>query len=950
MAGPVIKNIIKNKGKDVLDEAQKIIDASKKGTPNTKAEDLLQTPDPKKVRIKDKELKVNPDAETVTTIKKKDFKVEPPKVADEISDDFLKQRGLDVFDNKIATSILRDFNINNIQSEADILKLIDDISKRFSKEFDLQKRGVKTNKVTKQVATLLNKNPEDLTARLLQLKPGSTLNAETILAARELLVAGMNKLDVLAEKASKELPDAKDVLEFRQHFALMSQLQMVIKGVQTETARALQQFRIKARSTNINVNLENLNAQNLLVELGGVEQSSGLAQLYLKTKDASQALKFTEETGVFANLTKVSDAIAESFVNVILSNPMTFVRNTGGNFIAQGMVAFERKLAANGFAGKGGKNSADAVAVYEDIAKAYGKSQAFSEIISEFGAAFRERRLPEIVSDITGSKVETRANAFSNDNFKFDNKALGTLTNITGQIFTLGRYPTQFINFQDVISKNLEYRSELYALAYRETMKRIEAGTLTLENAPSFLADRVINPTKDVVKQAYDAAHYVTFQTKLSDKSNSNRLRQLGNSVQSIKGNSGPFSWFTNYYLPFVRTPTNIASFTLERTPGFNLLLKNYREDLAAGGARRQLAIAKMELGAAFYSVFGLMGGYGYGSGTDPEFNIKGKADNLRLNNYQPKSLRIPIGDKVHQINTTGFDPLSMMIGQAMDFGQLITMAANDHERSQDLANFALALTLSFGENLSNSTFMAGVGQFIDDVKYLDYSLKNDTEDKFIQNWFAQYASSFKPTVVNQVGKFFNDNNQKLATEFGEYLKRNVAEADLNKRYDILGDEIAKFGVYSQIKTDPVRDELKRLNVSIDPFPRSISVNPFENDTNQIFAKSSASVTLNSEEQSYYQYLAGNNLKNGGFDVATQRPTPPLEQVLKSDLYLNGTEYEKEQIVKFYINKSRSFAEKQLLAETEIKNRITEEAKNKLMEKIITEQKGLDFPGSQTTP
>ena len=357
-----------------------------------------------------------------------------------------------------------------------------------------------------------------------------------------------------------------------------------------------------------------------------------------------------------------------------------------------------------------------------------------------------------------------------------------------------------------------------------------------------------------------------------------------------------------------------------------------------------------MELGAAFYTIFGIMGYNGLGSGTDPEFNIKGKRDNLNLNNYQPKALRIPIGDKVHQINTTGFDPLSMMIGQAMDFGQLITMAANDHERSQDLANFGLALTLSFGENLSNSTFMAGVGQFIDDVKYLDYSLKNDTEDKFIQNWFAQYASSFKPTVVNQVGKFFNDNNQKLATEFGEYLKRNVAEADLNKRYDILGDEVAKFGVYSQIKTDPVRDELKRLNVSIDPFPRSISVNPFENDTNQIFAKSSASVTLNSEEQSYYQYLAGNNLKNGGFDVATQRPTPPLEQVLKSDLYLNGTEYEKEQIVKFYINKSRSFAEKQLLAETEIKNRITEEAKNKLMEKIITEQKGLDFPGSQTTP
>ena len=38
-----------------------------------------------------------------------------------------------------------------------------------------------------------------------------------------------------------------DLVAFRQHFALTSELQKVIKGVQTETARALQQFRIGTR-------------------------------------------------------------------------------------------------------------------------------------------------------------------------------------------------------------------------------------------------------------------------------------------------------------------------------------------------------------------------------------------------------------------------------------------------------------------------------------------------------------------------------------------------------------------------------------------------------------------------------------------------------------------------------------------------------------------------------
>ena len=51
------------------------------------------------------------------------------------------------------------------------------------------------------MATLLNLNSEKLSETLLSLKPGQTLNAETILAAWELLVASLNKLDELAVKA-----------------------------------------------------------------------------------------------------------------------------------------------------------------------------------------------------------------------------------------------------------------------------------------------------------------------------------------------------------------------------------------------------------------------------------------------------------------------------------------------------------------------------------------------------------------------------------------------------------------------------------------------------------------------------------------------------------------------------------------------------------------------------
>ena len=61
-----------------------------------------------------------------------------------------------------------------------------------------------------------------------------------------------------------------------------SKLQKVIKGVQTETARALQQFRIKTRETGpTNIRLDELRENDLLVSLGGEGSSRTLAKLYL---------------------------------------------------------------------------------------------------------------------------------------------------------------------------------------------------------------------------------------------------------------------------------------------------------------------------------------------------------------------------------------------------------------------------------------------------------------------------------------------------------------------------------------------------------------------------------------------------------------------------------------------------------------------------------------------
>ena len=60
---------------------------------------------------------------------------------------------------------------------------------KFKTSIDKQKRGVQTNEATKEMAQLLQVNSKDLKESLLKIKPGQTLNAETILAAKRIIVS-----------------------------------------------------------------------------------------------------------------------------------------------------------------------------------------------------------------------------------------------------------------------------------------------------------------------------------------------------------------------------------------------------------------------------------------------------------------------------------------------------------------------------------------------------------------------------------------------------------------------------------------------------------------------------------------------------------------------------------------------------------------------------------------
>ena len=69
----------------------------------------------------------------------------------------------------------------------------------------------------------------------------------------------------------------------------------------------------------------------------------------------------------------------------------------------------------------------------------------------------------------------------------------------------------------------------------------------------------------------------------------------------NMRNAGGPWNPLT-FVLPFVRTPVNIARYAFERTP-FAPLVGQWRADIAAGGARADLALARMSTGTAITPV-----------------------------------------------------------------------------------------------------------------------------------------------------------------------------------------------------------------------------------------------------------------------------------------------------------------------------------------------------------
>ncbi|MDP4540136.1 thermonuclease family protein [Qipengyuania sp. DY56-A-20] len=626
--------------------------------------------------------------------------------------------------------------------------------------FDAATRGRITQAETERLASELNMTPESLLSR----RKGQAFNAEEALAARQMLAKSGNEL-VNAAKRIRQLEEPGDeaLAEFRQKWMRHVAIQEQVSGMTAEAGRALAQFRQAASSRSVRGDV----LASLVRAGGGREELQDAARVLIEASETSP--------GVFnavaekARQPKWQNKLSEFYINFLLSNPPTHIVNMVSNTatsiaqIPEYATASAIGAARRAIAGKGAK---ERIMGREVGARAFGLIQGTKEGARLFAKALRTGEADDFASKVEG------------DEFK-------AIRGMKGEIL---RIPTRLLTAEDQLFKGIARRMELNAQAVRIATREGKTGAERETRIAELLAD----PTDDMYNRALDYGRYLTFQRKLG---------KFGQGISNVTSSN----IVAKVVVPFVRTPINLMKFATERSPAAPLL-KEWREDFAAGGDRRDLAIAKSVLGSGFAAVIYQAAQEGVITGAVPPDPAKARL--LYADGWQPYSVKV--GDRY--VSYSRLDPFSTTIGVAAD---MATLPSGLSDKQAD--DKATMLVASIMGNLASKTWLSGMSDFVAAL---------DDPGRYAGNWMERVASSFAvPAGVAGVARAIDPISRRRES-VGEAIQARIPGMtdDLLPRRDIFGEAIENDSLgpdffspfwQSREKNDPVIAEMLRIDKSV---------------------------------------------------------------------------------------------------------------------------------------
>lgn len=718
---------------------------------------------------------------------------------------------------------------------------------------------------------------DDLMAR----RKGEPMSAEAGLAARNLWASSARKLSEVAELAATN-PTPANLFAFRKMVAVHQTIQNEVIAARTETARALAAWRIPAGA-------DASRAQEIESVLSGMGGQDVALELASKIATAARAgdQEVVEKLVTKGALARTGEAVRELWINALLSGPPTHAANALSNTSVMFLQMFERKAAGKLASILGHQDSVvagEATALWHGMLEGFKDGMRYAWHTARYGE--EKLRLP-------GNKVDDMgvpaigAEAFSLDGSGFFGRAADAVGNVV-------RTPSRMLTASDQFFKAVAYRAEVRAQALRQATREVQSGVVPESMFKHRAAQLAADPPEHIKLAAGDTAAYSTF---------TNAPGRLAAALMRMKRDAP----ILNVVIPFVRTPANIFNFTLERTP-LAPLFKHWRADIAAGGARRDLAMARMSAGTMVMLTAADMVMTGTISGGGP-MNQE-KKDALRRTGWQPYSVKV--GDRWYAYNR--LDPIGLTLSLAADSVELTANTDWDRRDTKTTDEVIAAMLGAIANSTMSKSYMEGLSQLFEAVA--------NPERGGMKQYLENLAGTLIPTGVAQVERVQDPYLREARTMLDAIRARTPGISDqLPARRDLWGRPISfesgmgvawdfTSPVYTRkADAEPIDEEILKQGMNIQMPSR---VQNFDG----------VPVDLDRHPGAYSRYLelAGNKLKHpawglGAKDFLNQVVTGKHALSAVYQLRTGGPDGGKESFVKDQLAKYRDRARKQLIAE-----------------------------------
>jgi hypothetical protein len=764
-------------------------------------------------------------------------------------------------------------NMARIETADDVKDILQKSANLFKEDIAEAQRGVQSFEETAKLADDLGMSVDELLSRPRGANNARTpFTAEEALAARRLYTASGEKLIELAKAASAPLAGPNELFNFRKAMAVHHAIQAEVIGARTETARALSSWRIGADGAE-----SQLKAIEAAMDLAGPDSVNLAKQLVtLQAAGATPGAinKFVRQSSVGT----VGQMIRTTYTNGILSGVTTHLANIVGNFGTLGLSVLERKM---------GEKISRGITKSGAIVDGEAKSMLWGVLAAQreaFGAAWHALKTGESTNSF--GKIEA---ARPSPIRSTSNNAFGTAVNVIGAAIEL---PGRLMLTADQWYRVVNYRANLHSLAKRQ----VESEGLSGAAAAKRYKDIVNNPPESLSLESSEHALTNTFN---------NKMGQFGQSLMNLREQGGVLN-VTWLFATFIRTPVNIFRYSMERTP-LAPLVGQWRADFAAGGARRDMALARVATGTMVMGVGQSLVDTHMITGSAP--SDMNEAANWRRLGIQPYSIKV--GDTYYSYSR--MDPFGMVLGFAADVQQALRrgeVSPKDVDEWQEVMAEGIA---AVSNTVMDKSFMSSYTAVIEAMS---------EPERFMQSLIRSKVTGFIPysALLGNITRITDEGVQRdVRTPMDAIMARipNLAARVIPKR-DLWGkviqDENVVQNTFSPMRASeeadaPIDREIDRLGA----FPEVVGWKSSIDGVAVDF--SDHSIALDE-----YRRLAGNGWKHPAWGVGLKdfldqvvTGQHPLSQIYK--MYSDGEQGGKAAFIRKAVQEYRAGAAKTLLAD-----------------------------------